>query len=164
MEKKLTKSQILKLKPEFKFGDHIMVDWFEITETDSTFTIKSGLINANGVTKSPYHYINFSYGKNARKDCINKFNEWWNSINKKKIKIGKLVKIDKKWFIDYISEIFGENSWHEYLPIYGFSTDSEIISDLKLVEKYNKSVIDLEGLEVNWEFKMIELIPNAILI
>ena len=52
----MTKSQILKLRPEFKFGGMTMIDWFEITEGSGFFCIRSGLKHADGETKSPYHY------------------------------------------------------------------------------------------------------------
>ena len=79
----MTKSDILKLKPEFKFGNggNTMIDWFEITEADKYYRISSGLRHADGVTKSPYYYYDSCYGKNAKKDALIKFNEWWNSLN-----------------------------------------------------------------------------------
>jgi hypothetical protein len=73
----MTKKQILKLKPEFKFGDMTMVDWFEITECESFCCIRSGLRHADGETKSPYYYEEYVVGKNAIKQSIKKFTMWW---------------------------------------------------------------------------------------
>lgn len=78
----MKKSEILKLRPEFKFGGITMVDWFEITETLDFFCIKSGLRHADGETKSPYYYESWVTGKNAKKNAIKEFNVWWDSINK----------------------------------------------------------------------------------
>ena len=79
----MTKSQILKLRPEFKFGNQgmTMVDWFEITEGGSFFCVRSGLRHADGVTKSPFHYGDCIGGKNAKKIALKKFNDWWNTLN-----------------------------------------------------------------------------------
>jgi hypothetical protein len=76
----MTKKQILKLRPEFKFGHMTMVDWFEISEGAGFFSIRSGLRHADGVTKSPYHFECCLGGKNAKKEVMVKFNDWWNNI------------------------------------------------------------------------------------
>jgi hypothetical protein len=77
----MTKTQILKLRPEFKFGGMTMIDWFEITEGAGFFCIRSGLRHADGETKSPYYYEDFIGGKNAKKEVLTKFNNWWDSLN-----------------------------------------------------------------------------------
>jgi len=77
----MTKSQILKLKPSFKFGSMTMIDWFEITEGAGFFCIRSGLRHADGETKSPYYYSECIGGKGAKKESLEKFNEWWNSLS-----------------------------------------------------------------------------------
>jgi hypothetical protein len=69
---------------------------------------------------------------------------------------GKLKKVNGKWFIDYITEPAGKLNWHHCLPIYELEKDSEKIADLKLVEKFNKSVIELEGLDVEWTYKLTD--------
>lgn len=77
----MTKNQILKLRPEFKFGGMTMIDWFEISDGAGFFCIRSGLRHADGETKSPYYYENCVGGKNARKNALEKFTKWWESIN-----------------------------------------------------------------------------------
>ena len=82
MGKILTRKQILKLRPEFKFNGHMtMIDWFEIHEGAGFCTIKSGLRHADGETKSPYYYEYFLGGENASEKVIKHFSEWWESIN-----------------------------------------------------------------------------------
>lgn len=78
----LTKKQILKLKPEFKYGYQNMVDWFEITQGDSFISIKNGLRHADTNIKSPYYYEELTMGKNHVKTSLVKFSEWWKIINK----------------------------------------------------------------------------------
>lgn len=90
----MTRKQILKLRPEFKFGGITMIDWFEITEGAGFFTIRSGLRHADGETKSPYHYEDYASGKNAEKTILAKFNQWWDSL-----------KSDRPWKQDEINKI-----------------------------------------------------------
>lgn len=78
----MKKSQILKLRPEFKFGGMTMRDWFEITEGSGFFCIRSGLKHADGETKSPYHYEDCVGGKGAKKLALDKFNNFWNDLKK----------------------------------------------------------------------------------
>ena len=73
----MTLNQITKLRPTFTFGMMEMVDWFEVTSGHGYCTIRSGLRHADGETKSPYHYEDFQGGKNAKKECVKRFNEWW---------------------------------------------------------------------------------------
>ena len=73
----MTKSQILKLRPQFKFGQMNMVDWFEINEGAGFFSIRSGLRHADGETKSPFYYEKSIGGKNAKKESLKDFNNWW---------------------------------------------------------------------------------------
>lgn len=85
----MTKKQILKLRPQFKFGGMTIIDWFEITEGAGFFCIRSGLRHADGETRSPYHYENCIGGKHAKKESLLKFDVWFNSLNidsKSKIK------------------------------------------------------------------------------
>ena len=78
----MTKAQVLKLRPEFKFGGGMtMVDWFEITEGAGFFCIRSGLRHADGETKSPYYYEDCVGGNKAKKEAMTKFNSWWASLN-----------------------------------------------------------------------------------
>lgn len=78
----MTKKQILKLRPDFKIGrGMIMIDWFEISEGGSFFCIRSGLRHSDGETKSPYYYEDCIGSKNAEKQALQKFNEWWTSLN-----------------------------------------------------------------------------------
>jgi hypothetical protein len=60
-----------------------MIDWFEITEGAGLYSIRSGLRHADGKTKSPYHFECTLGGKNSKKECLHKFNEWWNNLNTK---------------------------------------------------------------------------------
>lgn len=83
----MTKKQILKLRPEFKIGQSTMTDWFEITEGAGFFCIRSGLRHADGVTKSPYYFESCVGGKNAKKLALEKFNNWWLTINNNDAKI-----------------------------------------------------------------------------
>jgi len=79
---RLSKRQILKLRPEFKIAYGMtMIEWFEISEGASLFCIRSGLKHADGETKSPYHYEDCVGGKNAEKIALDKFNLWWYSLN-----------------------------------------------------------------------------------
>jgi hypothetical protein len=75
--------EILKLRPRFKFGDNIMTDYFIIESGSSFFCIRSGLRNADGETKSPYHYEDCIGGENSKERALEKFNIWWNLINNK---------------------------------------------------------------------------------
>ena len=77
----MTKTQILKLRPEFKFGGMTMIDWFEITEGAGFFCIRSGLRHADEETKSPYYYEDCVVGNKAKKEAMTKFNSWWTSLN-----------------------------------------------------------------------------------
>ena len=79
---------------------------------------------------------------------------------KTKTRKGKLIKINGKWFVGYISESAGENKWHNRLPIYDTETESEQISDLLLVQKFNKPVCDLEQLEVEWSYAVGDGVTN----
>ena len=76
----MTKKQILKLRPKFKMGDSIMIEWFEIKEGCSFFCIRSGLKHVDG-TESPYHYEDCVTGENAEKIALEKFTNWWSSLN-----------------------------------------------------------------------------------
>lgn len=80
----MTKKQILKLRPEFKFGGMRMMDWFEIIEGGGYITIKNGLRHADGETKSPFFYEDFCESK-KEKQLIEKFNNWWNSLSENKL-------------------------------------------------------------------------------
>jgi hypothetical protein len=77
----MTKDQIRKLRPEFTFGQMTMVDWFEIVEGGVFCSIRSGLRHADGETKSPFFYEETVVGKNAVKQSIEKFTQWYN-LNK----------------------------------------------------------------------------------
>lgn len=85
----MTKKQILKLRPEFKFGNMTTIDWFEITEGDIFFIIRSGLRHTDGETKSPFHYDRCIVGKNSKKNSLKEFKIWFNSLDCVKIKIKK---------------------------------------------------------------------------
>jgi hypothetical protein len=76
----MTKKQILKLRPEFNFYGMRMVEWFEITEGVDMFTIRSGLRHADGETKSPFYYEQTFSGKGRKKQALEHFNSWWNSL------------------------------------------------------------------------------------
>lgn len=78
----MKESQIKKLRPSFKFGRMEMIDWFEINSSDSFYSIRSGLRNADGETKSPYYYESYTVGRGAKKIEIEKFTKFWDSINK----------------------------------------------------------------------------------
>lgn len=81
----ITRRQILKLRPEFKFGNTVVIDWFEITEGASFFCIRSGLRHADGETKSPYHYEDCVGGENTKKIAMERFDKWWAALNVKNI-------------------------------------------------------------------------------
>jgi hypothetical protein len=77
----MTKSQILKLRPTFDFPNGMsMVDWFEITEGKFFFCIYSGLKHADGVTKSPYHCEISKVGRNAKKEALEEFSNWFKNL------------------------------------------------------------------------------------
>jgi hypothetical protein len=86
-----TLNQIKKLRPEFKFGAMVMVDWFEVYEGKFYCTIKSGLKHADGETRSFFHYEETAVGKNAKKIAIAKFNHFWCS------KFNLEFKFDPQW-------------------------------------------------------------------
>jgi len=67
MKKVLTLKQILKLRPEFKFGSYYMVDYFIASEGDGFFSLRSGLNHADGETKPPFFFEEWSMGINAKK-------------------------------------------------------------------------------------------------
>jgi hypothetical protein len=77
----MKKREILKLRPRFKFGSMVMVDWYEITEGNGFFCIKNGLRHSNGKTRSPFFYEDCVVGKKNKKIALNKFTEWWESLN-----------------------------------------------------------------------------------
>lgn len=77
----MTKKQVLKIRPEFKMGRMLMIDWFEISEGYRFFCIRSGLRHVDGEIKSPYYYEDCVIGKNAEKIAMNNFNMWWTSLN-----------------------------------------------------------------------------------
>jgi len=81
-----------------------------------------------------------------------------NNFFSNKIQKGKLVKVNGKWFVDYVTEKRGENNWSRRLPIYQLENYSEPIADLKLVQHYNKPVIELHNTDVEWSF----LITNVV--
>jgi hypothetical protein len=80
-----SEKEILKLKPEFKFGNQKVRDWFYINGGDSFYSIRNGLRHADGETKSPYFYEHTTIGENCKKDALKLFTEWWNNINEIKI-------------------------------------------------------------------------------
>lgn len=75
----MTASQILKLKPCFNFNGITQYEWFVIYSGTTFFSIRSGLVHADGKTKSPYHYNDMQIGKNAKKKALENFNTWYNS-------------------------------------------------------------------------------------
>lgn len=77
----MTKEQILNLYPSFKFGGMTITDWFEITEGNVFFCIRSGLKHADGKTKSPYYYKDCVVGKNSKKIALYNFSKWWTFLN-----------------------------------------------------------------------------------
>ena len=76
----MTISQIIKLRPTFKFGQMTMVDWFEVTQGGGSCVIRSGFRHADGETKSPFHYDDFQGGNDALKNCLKRFNDWWETV------------------------------------------------------------------------------------
>jgi hypothetical protein len=82
--KDLTESQILKLRPDFRFGGITMVDWFMVNKGAGFYGIRSGLRHADGVTKSPYHYEHTLGGENTKKRVLEHFNKWWRKAKGKK--------------------------------------------------------------------------------
>jgi len=79
-ERKMTAKEILKLRPEFRFGEMRMVDWFQITEGGSVYHIRSGLRFAGGQYKSPYFYEDTVIGRVAKKRALQRFSEWYQTI------------------------------------------------------------------------------------
>jgi len=79
-----TIKDILKFKPEFRFGNMTMVEWYEVhlfygDLYGLQYTIRSGLKHADGKTKSPYFYDKTTYGKNSKKEAIKEFNKFLES-------------------------------------------------------------------------------------
>ena len=77
----MTEKQIKELRPRFKYGLMIMVEWFEITKGFKFCTIKSGLNHADNTTKSPYYFQEVAIGDNAENEVFEKFTKWWDSLN-----------------------------------------------------------------------------------
>jgi len=73
---------IQELRPTFKIGGIEMVDWFTVVRGDVFCTIRSGLVHADGITKSPYYYIHTETGDNSAELCVKHFNSWWEEKNK----------------------------------------------------------------------------------
>jgi hypothetical protein len=84
-EIKMTFTQIEKLRPTFTFGQMQMVEWFEVTKGTGFCVIHSGLRHADGETKLPYHNEDFEGGKDASKNCLKRFNEWWETVKDLKL-------------------------------------------------------------------------------
>lgn len=74
-----TLNDILKLRIEIP--KYHVVEWFEVLLCSNSILIKSGLNHADGKTKSPYFYEEFTFGKNYKKKAIKKFNEFLKNIN-----------------------------------------------------------------------------------
>lgn len=75
----MTRKEVLQLHPTFTFGRTEMVEWFEFSEGEMFFGIKSGLRHADGKTKSPYYYESISFGENAEEIELDKFSNWYTS-------------------------------------------------------------------------------------
>jgi hypothetical protein len=80
----MNKEDIKKLRPSFKFGEIVMIDWFEVLEGKGYCVIRSGLRHADGITKSLYDYEYFKGGNDATNEVLNHFNNWWRLLNKNK--------------------------------------------------------------------------------
>ena len=78
----LTEAKILKLRPEFKFREQFMRDWFEVSKGVSFYSIRSGLNHADGESKSPYYFSCCLGGKGAKKKVLRLFNDWWSKLEK----------------------------------------------------------------------------------
>ena len=78
----LTEAKILKLRPEFKFGNCSMIEWFEVSKGASFYSIRSGLKHAEEESKSPYYFSCCLGGKNAKKKVLKLFNDWWSKLEK----------------------------------------------------------------------------------
>ena len=78
----LTEAKILKLRPEFKFGNCSMIEWFEVSKGASFYSIRSGLNHADGESKSPYYFSCCLGGKDAKKKTLKLFNDWWSKLEK----------------------------------------------------------------------------------
>ena len=78
----LTEAKILKLRPEFKFGNCSMIEWFEVSKGVSFYSIRSGLNHADGESKSPYYFSCCLGGKGAKKKVLRLFNDWWSKLEK----------------------------------------------------------------------------------
>lgn len=78
----LTETKILKLRPEFKFGNCSMIEWFEVSKGAGFYSIRSGLNHADGESKSPYYFSCCLGGKGAKKKVLRLFNDWWSKLEK----------------------------------------------------------------------------------
>lgn len=73
----LVKSLAGILKIKLEVPNYNIVDWFEVHfYSETMILIKSGLRHADGETKSPYYYEETTFGKNAKRDALKKFNEF----------------------------------------------------------------------------------------
>lgn len=79
---RLYPADIKKLRPSFYMdnGDFPMIDWFEVNGGDSFYSIRSGLVHADGKTKSPFHYEYFLGGEDSEEKVLAHFNEWWSNL------------------------------------------------------------------------------------
>jgi len=66
---------------------------------------------------------------------------------------GKLTKSKKRWFVL-------ENKKQHLVLIYETEYLSENAIDIKLSEKFNKPIIELEGLDVEWDYLITDSITN----
>jgi len=73
--------EIEKLRPKFKLeGGMTMVDWFVVNHGEGYCFISSGLNHADGETKSPFFYEYSEGGKDATKNVLEHFNDWWANL------------------------------------------------------------------------------------
>lgn len=77
-----TLNDIRELKLEIP--GYYVVEWFEVDNRYTpTIHIHSGLQHADGETKSPYFYDDYTFGKDyivCRKEAINKFNNFLKEV------------------------------------------------------------------------------------
>ena len=74
----MTKKEILRLRPCFTNCSNgtIIQDWFEIRESPNSYRILNGLFD---VDDSPWTYDHKATGKDAKKQALECFTNWWDS-------------------------------------------------------------------------------------
>jgi len=73
---------------------------------------------------------------------------------------GILKKQNGKWCVSYPAEKHGIDMWYNNIPVYDVRNNNENIASIKLAEKLNIPVNELEGKEVEWTYRVDSGMPD----